>query len=137
MKQDEMLLRTAVQALQADKPGAEQVAASAQRVADRLGIDIVSESQVGAITSCEDVQHLFGPYRAGKLPAARSLLIEAHLRDCSSCQRQFKGGSGAVLDWSAPKARRVFALRPQTAAWALASAAALSLAKRCSRSASA
>ena len=125
MKQDEMLLRTAVQALQADKPGAEQVAASAQRVADRLGIDIVSESQVGAITSCEDVQHLFGPYRAGQLPAARLLLIEAHLRDCRSCQRQFKGGSGAVLDWSAPKARREFALRPQTAAWALASAAAL------------
>ncbi|MGA2171300.1 MAG: FecR domain-containing protein, partial [Terracidiphilus sp.] len=125
MNKEEMLLRTAVQALQADKPEAEQVAASARRVADKLGIDIVSESTVDAIASCADVQRLFGLYRAGTLPPARSLLIEAHLRDCSGCRRQFKGGSGAVLDWSAPKPRRVITWHPQTAAWALASIAAL------------
>jgi hypothetical protein len=125
MNRDEMLLRTAVQALQADEPGAEQVAASARRVADKLGIDLVNESTVDAITSCDDVQHLFGAHRAGTLSPARSLLIEAHLRDCSGCRRQFKGGSGAVLDWTAPKPRRVTSWHPQTAAWALASAAAL------------
>ncbi|HUD75072.1 MAG TPA: zf-HC2 domain-containing protein, partial [Terracidiphilus sp.] len=125
MKQDEMHLRNAVQALQADEPEAEQMAASAHRVADKLGIDAVYESTVVAITSCDDVQHLFGAYRAGTLPQARALLIEAHLRDCSGCLRRFKGGSGVVLDWSAPKPRRVIAWHPQTAAWALASAAAL------------
>jgi hypothetical protein len=120
-----MLLRNAVQALQADEPEAERMVASARRVAARLEIDIVNESTVDAIASCDDVQRLFGPYRAGTLLPARALLIEAHLRDCSGCRRQFKGGSGAVLDWSAPKPRRVIAWRPQTAAWALASAAAL------------
>ena len=125
MKQDEMHLRNAVQALQADEPEAEQMAASARRVADKLGIDTMNESTVDAITSCDDVQHLFGSYRAGTLPQARALLIEAHLRDCNLCLRRFKGGSGVVLDWSAPKPRRVIAWHPQTAAWALASAAAL------------
>jgi hypothetical protein len=126
MKRDETLLSTAIQALQADEPEAEQVAASARRVADRLGIDIVNESRVDAIASCDDVQHLFGSYRAGTLSQARSLLIEAHMRDCSACRRRFKAGSSAaVLDWSAPKARRAVAWHPQTFGWALASAFAL------------
>ena len=89
MKRDETLLRTAVQALQADEPEAEQVAASARRVADRLGIDTMNESRVDAIASCDDVQHLFGSYRAGTLSHARSLLIEAHIRDCGACRRGF------------------------------------------------
>jgi hypothetical protein len=115
-----MLLRVAVQALQADEPEAEQVAASARRVADRLGIDAVNESRVDAIASCDDVQHLFGSYRAGTLSHARSLLIEAHIRDCSACRRGFRGGSSAaVLDWSAPKARRGIAWHPWTFGWAL------------------
>jgi hypothetical protein len=126
MKRDELLLQTAIQALHADEPDVAQVTASAQRVADRLGIDTVDESRVDAITSCDDVQHLFGSYRAGTLSHARSLLIEAHIHDCSACRRRFKGGSGAaVLDWSAPKVRRAVALRPQTFGWALASAAVL------------
>jgi hypothetical protein len=129
MRKDEMLLRTAVQALQADEPEAEQVAASARRVADRLGIDIMNESRVDAISSCDDVQHLFSSYRAGTLSDARSLLIEAHIRDCSACRRRFRGGSSAaVLDWSAPKARRAVAWQPQTFGWALASACALLIA---------
>ena len=126
MKQDEMLLRTAVQALQADEPEGEQLAASARRVADRLGIDTMNESRVDAIASCDDVQHLFGSYRAGTLSQARSLLIEAHMRDCSACRRRFRNGSSAaVLDWSAPKARRAVAWHPQALGWALASAFAL------------
>ena len=120
MNRDEMLLRTAVQALQADEPEAEQVAASARRVAGRLGIDIVNESRVDAIASCDDVQHLFGSYRAGTLSSARSLLIEAHLRDCSGCRRQFKGGSGARF-WTGPLPSRVAPLpgihRPPHGRW--------------------
>jgi hypothetical protein len=125
MKRDEMRLRTAVQALQADEPEAAQVAVSARRVADRLGINTVNESRVDTITSCDDVQCLFGSYRAGTLSHARSLLIEAHIRDCSTCGRRFKGGSAAVLDWSAPRARRVVAWHPQIFGWASASAVAI------------
>jgi len=126
MRHDEMLLRTAVQQLQANEPEAEQVAVSARRVADKLGIDIVSELKVDAITSCNDVQSLFGSYRTSTLSQARSLLIEAHLRDCGDCGRRFSGRSGtAVLDWSAPKPRRVFAWRPQVFGWASASAIVL------------
>ena len=126
MKRDETLLRTAVQALRADEPEAEQAAASARRVADRLGIDLVSESRVDAIAGCDDVQHLFGSYRAGTLPPARSLLIEAHIRDCQACRSQFRGGSSAaILDWSSPKVARRTAWRPQVLAWGLASAFAV------------
>jgi len=126
MKQDEMRLRTAIQALQADEPEAEQMAVSARRVAERLEIDTMSESRVDAITSCDDVQSLFGSYRAGRLSHARSLLIEAHLHDCGACSHRFKSGAGAaVLDWSAPKARRVVAWHPQIFGWASASVIAL------------
>lgn len=126
MKQDEMRLRTAVQALQADEPEAEQMAVSVRRVADRLGIDKLNESNVDAISSCNDVQRLFGSFRAGTLSHARILLIEAHIRDCSDCRRQFRGGSGAaVLDWSAPKAGRVFSWHPRILGWASASAIAI------------
>jgi hypothetical protein len=126
MKQDEMRLRTAIQALQAEEPEAEQMAVSVRRVADRLGIDLVSDSSMRAITSCDDVQRLFGSFLAGTLSPARSLLIEAHIHDCSDCRHRFRSGTGTtVLDWSAPKARRVVAWRPQVFGWASASAIAL------------
>jgi ferric-dicitrate binding protein FerR (iron transport regulator) len=126
MKQDEMRLRTAIQALQADEPEAEHVAVSAQRVADRLGIDRLNDSRVDAITSCEDVHCLFGAYRAGKMSPARALLVEAHMRDCSDCGRRFRDGSkAAVLDWTAPKPRRAAAWRPRVFGWASACTIAL------------
>jgi hypothetical protein len=126
MKQDEMRLGTAIKALQADEPEAAQVADSGRRVADRLGIDNFTESNVRAITCCNDVQHLFGSYRAGTLSPARSLLVEAHVRACSACRRQFRGASGtaaldpAVLDWSAPKPRRAVVWHPRVFGWASA-----------------
>ena len=126
-RHDEMLLRTAIQSLQNDEPDAAQVAASAGRVADRLGMDAVGElsasSEMEAIRSCEDVQRLMHSYRAGTLSNARSLLIEAHLRDCGACLRRSQ--SGAALDWSAPKAARAFVWRPQIFGWALPAVCAL------------
>ena len=120
-RHDETLLRTAIQSLQNDEPDAAQVAASARRVADRLGMDAVGEltasSEMEAIRSCEDVQRLIHSYRAGTISNARSLLIEAHLRGCGACLRRSQ--SGAALDWSAPKAARAFVWRPQVFGWAL------------------
>jgi FecR protein/Protein of unknown function (DUF3352)/Putative zinc-finger len=131
MKRDnEMLLRTAVQALRADEPGAAQLSASARRVSDRLSIDasgnLRSDLEMETIGNCDDVQQLLASYRAGTLSNVRSLLIEAHLRDCGACLRKLRSGPGtAALDWSAPMATRAFVWRPQAFGWALAPCFAL------------
>jgi hypothetical protein len=125
---DEMLLRTAVEAIKADQPDAAQVTASARRVANRLGLDAMADSvdNFGTIGNCEDVQKLLKSYRAGTLSSSRSLMIEAHLRDCGECFRRAKSGT-AVLDWSAPKAAHVSVWRPRAFGWALAPACALAI----------
>ena len=129
-RQDEMLLRAAVEALQADELDTAEIAASARRVAGRIGLETMANSveDLGgaAIGNCEDVQLLLKSYRAGTLSNTRSLMIEAHLRDCGSCFRRAQSESGpAVLDWSAPRAARAFAWRPRAFGWALAPACAL------------
>jgi hypothetical protein len=126
MKRDEMLLKTAVKAIQAAEPDDAQIAASAMRVADRLGLDGVTNTAIDVIESCDDVQHLLPAYRAGKLENPRTLVIEAHLRECSVCQHKFRAGT-AQVDWSVPKAARVFTWRPQAFGWTLASAFALAV----------
>jgi FecR protein/Protein of unknown function (DUF3352) len=121
MRHDEMLLRTAVQALKADAPDAAQLAAAAKRVAGRLGMDAAADPGIDAIENCGDVQHLLAFYRAGNLSNARRLLIEDHLRDCGACLREFRSGSGtAVLDWSAPTASHAFVWPSQAFSLAVA-----------------
>jgi hypothetical protein len=122
---DEAMLKNAIQALQATEPDAETISASAGRVASRLGISMNDNRPIAAIENCGDVRGLLGGYRAGSLSDARSLLVEAHLRDCGACLRYFRSesGSGAV-DWSvpkiAPKQARAFPWRPRALGWALA-----------------
>jgi hypothetical protein len=124
MKRDESLLNTALQALKDYEPDATQLAASARRVADRLGIDGVTNVAIEAIHSCDDVQQLLPSYRAGNLSPARSLLIKAHLHECSVCQRRFQSGT-KVLDWSAPRPARAFVWHPRAFGWSFAGALAL------------
>jgi hypothetical protein len=129
-RRDEMLLRTAVQALQNDAPDTSQVTASARLVAGRLGLDSLAQSaddlQMETIENCADVQHLLPSYRAGTLSNTRSLLIDAHLRECGSCLRRYRSGSSdAALDWSAPTATRAIVWRPRAFGWALATSFAL------------
>jgi FecR protein/Protein of unknown function (DUF3352) len=123
-QQDEMRLRTAVQALQGDAPGGAQVAAAAKRVAGRLGIDAMDDSVIDIIANCGDVQHLLASYRAGTLLSARRLLIEDHLRDCGVCRRRFRSGT-AVLDWSTPAAKESFVWPSQAFGLAIAACFAL------------
>jgi len=91
-RHDEILLRTALEAIKADEPEAAQVAASARRVAGQIGLDVMGDSvgdlSVAAIENCEDVRLLLKSYRAGTLSTTRSLMIEAHLRDCGECYRR-------------------------------------------------
>jgi FecR-like protein/putative zinc finger protein len=129
-RRDEMLLRNAVQALQSDAPATSQVAASARLVASRLGLDGAVQSvdnlEMETIENCVDVQHLLASYRAGTLSNTRSLLIDAHLRECGSCLRRYRSGSGApALDWSTPKATRTIVWPPRAFGWVLASSFAL------------
>jgi len=123
-QQDEMRLRTAVQALQEDAPEAAQMAAAAKRVAGRLGIDAMDDSVIDIIENCGDVQHLLPSYRAGTLSGARRLLIEDHLRDCGVCLRRFRSGT-TVLDWSTPAAKEAFVWPSQAFGLAVAACFAL------------
>jgi hypothetical protein len=123
MKQDEVLLRTAIRAIQSEEPSAAELVAASSRVAHRLSIDTASVD-IMAIESCDDVRQLFPALRAGVLSAPRTLLVEAHLRDCSACRHHLRG-SGASLDWSKPKVARVSLWPARTPAWAVASALAL------------
>ncbi len=128
-RDEETLLRDAVQALQSAEPKAELVTASAMRVAARLGIEGMNEMKIETIENCDDVRRLLNLYRAGSLPAARSLLIEAHLRDCGACRHQYKSGSSNTVNWFTPSRTRAVAvrprIRPRAFGWALASLLAL------------
>ena len=133
MKRDELLLQTGIDALKSAEPETTQLDAAARNVARRLGTDNLAglaHASVAAIETgiegCEDVRRLLPAHRAGTLPAARSLLIEAHLRDCGDCFHHARAQSAAV-DWSSPKSksRKAFAWRPRTLAWPLAAAFAL------------
>jgi hypothetical protein len=125
------LLNRAIEAVRADGPDSEAVAASAARISERLGLDLRAESAVEQIRSCEDVRHLLPAYREGSLPEARALLVKAHLSDCGGCLRYFRQGSkGATVDWSAPAAtRKPRAARSSRPAlgWALAFSFALAV----------
>jgi hypothetical protein len=116
-RDDEILLNAAVDAVKAGDPDAAQVGEAAGRVANRLDIDFVNS----AIESCDDVVHLLPSYRAGELAGARSMLVEAHLRECSGCRSRFRNASRpALVNWSAPSAARAFVWRPRQFGWALA-----------------
>jgi len=119
-KQEEILLDGAIQSMRDAKPDPDQFSASAAKVAGRLGIAAENMTATGAIESCDDMRPLLAGYRDGTLPAARSLLVEAHLRECGVCLRRLHSGSVAV-DWSAPKVFKPHAvIRPRTLGWAFA-----------------
>jgi hypothetical protein len=128
---DETLLRNAVETLQMTTPDANELSASARRVAGRLGIaedSLQVTPMKETIESCGDVQRLLDSYRAGKLSGPRALLVEAHLRDCGACLSRLRSGSGTeAVDWSTPKVRRTLGWRPQVFGWALAPSLALLL----------
>lgn len=127
MKSDRnSLLDRATQALRDEVPAAAAEAASMERTARLLGVEAHADVANESIQNCEGIRRLFDAYRAGTLPAARGLLVKAHLHDCGVCLRQFHEGE-AALDWSVPRiaASASGVQRPQLWAWAFATAAAL------------
>jgi hypothetical protein len=123
---DEILLNEATRAMRTDVPDAGELSASAEKVAGRLGIAFAENTD--AIENCEDMRPLLDAYRAGTLPLTRSLLVEAHVRECAVCFRRVRSGSGAV-NWSAPKVMPARAkVRPLAVAWAMAASLAVAAA---------
>jgi ferric-dicitrate binding protein FerR (iron transport regulator) len=123
---DEILLDEATQAMRAAGPDANELSASAEKVAGRLGIAFAENTD--AIENCEDMRPLLDAYRAGTLPLTRALLVEAHLRECAVCFRRLRSGSGAV-NWSAPKVMPVRPkVRPLAVAWGMAASLAVAAA---------
>jgi len=128
MRQEEKsILDRATHALQADVPDSEAITASAAKAAQRLGIQINHEVFSGTIRNCDDVRQLMDAYRAGTLPEARALLVQAHLGECGLCLRYFReGGVKTAVDWARPRvgARKPVASasqrHPQAWGWALA-----------------
>lgn len=119
-KQDEILLDRAIQSMRDGVPDSDQLSASAAKMAERLGIEAQTNVTAGAIESCDDMRPLLAAYREGTLPAARALLVKAHLRECGVCLRRLHSGSG-VVDWSAPKVFKPrTAMHPRALGWAFA-----------------
>jgi ferric-dicitrate binding protein FerR (iron transport regulator) len=129
-QQDEVTLENAVKAMRAAQPDAAQLAASAERVARRLGIGAAGDMAIDAapIESCSDVRHLLPAYGAGTLAPARMLLIEAHLRECGPCMRQRHADNAAVVDWSTPGTATVLDWKPRKLGWGFAGAMAAGVA---------
>ena len=127
MKRDrETLLEDATRALRADVPDPEAISTAAERSAQTLGIAMDRVALDGTIQSCEDVQGLFSPFRAGALMPNRKLLVETHLRDCAACLKVFREGQQhAPLNWAAPEIAKAPRRRPLAWGWALAASAAL------------
>jgi hypothetical protein len=112
--------------MRAAAPDAQELSASAEKVAGRMGIAFAENTD--AIESCEDMRPLLDAYRAGTLPLTRALLVEAHLSECSVCFRRLRSGSVAV-NWSAPKVMPVRPkVRPLAVAWGMAASLAVAAA---------
>ena len=123
---DEILLENATEAMRAERPGAGELSASAEKLASRLGIAFAASAE--ATESCDDMRPLLDAYRAGTLPVTRALLLEAHLRECALCYRRLRSGSSAV-NWSAPKVMPVRPkVRPLALAWSMAASLAVAAA---------
>jgi DNA-binding FrmR family transcriptional regulator len=94
-------LEQALASLRAEQPDRESMNAAGERVWQRLSQELSApERQIESIRGCEDVRQLLPEYRAGRLSAARALLVESHLHDCVDCRREAESRERNVpLPW--------------------------------------
>ena len=84
-------LEQAVASLRAEQPDRDAMNAAGDRVWQRISQleDLAAPArQIETIRSCADVRELLPQHRAGRLSAARALLVESHLHDCVACRRE-------------------------------------------------
>lgn len=119
-------LEEAVRELRAEQPDAETLESASHRVWQQLNQATAQESAggLGFIRGCADVRNLLPQYRAGRLAAAKALVIQAHLHECAMCRREAETGqraSSSVTAWQHELPR----VTNDRFRWALAAAAVL------------
>jgi len=114
------LLDRTIHSLREDVPGTAEIAASAHRSAEALGIENRHAAFAGAIQNCEGVRLLMDAYRAGTLPEPKAILVKAHLADCGTCLRVYR--QTATLDWTTPRIAAGATWNPRVWAWAASAA---------------
>jgi hypothetical protein len=111
-------LDEALAGIRQDVPDPERIRAAEARVwtriLDEAGSRPSSSRGVDTIRGCEDVRALLGAYVGGSLPAAKSILVEDHTRECVPCRRALRdlrsGSAASSRAWAPPTSgRRAFA----------------------------
>ncbi|MGH9455375.1 MAG: FecR domain-containing protein, partial [Terriglobia bacterium] len=107
-------MECAISELRAEQPDAKALAASAERVWQKLqaaqGEEAAASHQQHS-RGCEDVRGLLPAFHRQELAPARALLVEDHLRECVSCRsyaqgRRVDGTTG--VQWQMDAASRGF-----------------------------
>ena len=120
---DNTLLTQAIQSLHSEQPGADELLASATKVAQRLGLDVHEETVDVLTANCEDVRHSLHAYKRGTLSNTQVSLIDAHVGQCAGCMQAFGAGSEVrSIDWSQPSQVRLRIWRPRVFGWAFGAA---------------
>lgn len=98
-------LDDAIQAVKADEPRTTDLQMAAEDVWQRVRSEApATDFMFEPIRGCDDVKHLLPAYLAHRLTAHQALLIEAHLRDCLSCEHQARGRAAErLVDWTIPQ----------------------------------
>jgi hypothetical protein len=88
-------LDEAVKAMRADEPSPEELRGATGRLFQKLtNEDVTDEPEI--IKGCEDVRRLLPALKAGQLPTARALVVEAHLRECMECRSSIDARASAA-----------------------------------------
>ena len=120
-------LERAISELRAEQLDAKTLAASAERVWERLEAAEGAEAARGAgslIRGCTDIRALLPAFHKQELTAARALIVEDHLRECVACRSYVQGrdlGAESGKRWQLDAAPRGWQWSFRR--WALAGAA--------------
>ncbi len=115
-------LDRAIAEMRAQEPSAEILQSATERVWNNIQQSEPS-GMVDSIRGCADVKKLLIQYQAGTLPAAKSMLVEAHLHECVDCRRFAESGSRQASAGVSPWKQELPRMESQRYRWAMAAAA--------------
>jgi ferric-dicitrate binding protein FerR (iron transport regulator) len=114
------VLERAVAEIRDGSPDAAVVEAAAARVWARLA-EAAGQKPGEHIRGCADFQALLADYRAGRLNAARAMLVKDHLNQCVACRRAYEG---KAVEFPGPQEAQSAPRRPRYGMrWAVAAGA--------------
>jgi hypothetical protein len=125
-KDPNMSLDRAITEMRAKEPSAEILQSASERVWNSLKQNNAAVSE-DSIRGCAGVKQLLVQYQAGALPAAKAMLVEAHLHECVDCRLSTEGGNHKTMGMVAPWKQELPRMDSQRYRWAMAAAAAVVL----------